>query len=413
MERGDHDVEPEQPSNVFRHVRAVTGFAVTRPVARFQTCSAHDVTAEELWIQQDQWDLISPSLFSGPDWYRVWLQHFGGNLSWRPAAAYAGGRLVAVAPWVEYREHHMGISLRVLSLANNMYSPISTLALDGEFGMEAPCATVMDVTLSRPWDLIRLQHVPEETGAAGFLRDYFRQRKIPCRQYESAANWYMRVTFTADEYLAGLERYPPRYLRRRERKLAEAGKLSTRLVTGGPELERCMDQYYEVYRSSWKVRETDPTFHRDLARAAAERGWLRLGLCLLDGRPIAAQLWLVRNGVAYIVKLSYDEAYSRYSPGVILTAFLMRAVIDQDRVHEVDYLKGDEEYKKDWTPSRRTRQGFIAYNRATLRGRIAAFLSTRLRRPRLAARSRGSVVPAGRVQGSGDPSGKIEKVGEE
>jgi CelD/BcsL family acetyltransferase involved in cellulose biosynthesis len=357
---------------------SVIGPLSRRAVTRFQTCSVRDVTAEELWAQRDRWDQISPSLFSGPDWHRVWLQHFGHNVSWKPAAAYSGHRLVAVAPWMEYREEHMGIPLRVLSLAANMYSPISTLALDGPFGMEAPCTAIMDAALSRPWDLIRLQHIPEESGAAAFLCDYFRQRDIPHRQYESAANWYMRVTCTADEYLAGLERYPPRYVRRRERKLAQAGRVSILLSTGGPDLDHHMDQYYRVYRASWKIRETDPTFHRDLARVAAKRGWLRLGLCLLDDRPIAAQLWLVRNGVAYIVKLSYDEAYGRYSPGVILTAFLMRSVIDQDRVREVDYLKGDEEYKRDWTPLRRTRQGFIAYNRATLRGRMAAFLSTRL-----------------------------------
>jgi hypothetical protein len=360
--------------------------------------SVRDVTTEELWAQRGEWDRISPSLFSGPDWYRVWLRHFGSKLAWRPAAAYSGGKLVAVAPWAEHREEHLGIPLRVLSLASNMYSPVATLALDGEFGAEGPGTAVMDRALSRPWDLVRLRHVPEETRAADFLRDYFRQRAIPYRQYESEANWYMKVTFTADEYLAALERYPPRYVRRRERKLAEAGKTSTVLFTGGPDLDHRMDQYYQVYGSSWKVRETDPTFHRDLARVAAERGWLRLGLCLLDDRPIAAQLWLVRGGVAYIVKLAYDEAYSRFSPGVILTAFLMRSAIDRDRVREVDYLKGDEEYKKAWTPLRRTRQGFVAYNPRTLRGRVAALLSTRLPASwRGRRRSRSPSPPASRA----------------
>ena len=340
--------------------------------------SVRSVTADELWAQRDQWDRISPSLFSGPDWHRVWFQHFGRGLRWRAVAAYRGEEMVAVAPWVERREAHLRVPFRVLSLAGNMYSPIATLALDGPFSHDAPCAAVMDATLAGRWDLMRLQHVPEESGAADFLRDYLRRRRVPFRQFESEANWYLQVKGSADEYLASLERYPPRYVRRRERKLAEAGRVSLVLATGGPDLDQRLDQYYRVYGASWKVRETDPTFHRDLARVAADRGWLRLGICLLNDQPIAAQLWLVRNGVAYIVKLAYDEAYGRYSPGVILTAFLMRAVIDQDRVREVDYLKGDEEYKKDWTPLRRTRQGFIAYNPATIRGRLAAFLSLRL-----------------------------------
>ena len=105
----------------------------------------------------------------------------------------------------------------------------------------------------------------------------------------------------------------------------------------------------------------DPSFHRDLAKIASCNGWLRLGFLFLDKTPIAAQLWLVCKDIAYIVKLSYDEKYKKLIPGIILSSKMMKHVIDCDKVKQIDYLIGDEPYKKDWTPSRRQRNGMLFF----------------------------------------------------
>ncbi len=47
-----------------------------------------------------------------------------------------------------------------------------------------------------------------------------------------------------------------------------------------------------------------------------------------------------------IFKLAYDEAYRSMSAGTVLSAHLMEHVIEQDRVHTVDYLTGDDSYKE-------------------------------------------------------------------
>ena len=94
----------------------------------------------------------------------------------------------------------------------------------------------------------------------------------------------------------------------------------------------------------------------------------------MDGRPVAAQVWIVSNGVASIYKLAYDQRYSNLSIGSILTARLMEHVIDVDRVGEVDFLTGDDAYKQDWMSGRRERRGIIAFNPRTLQGTLGALL---------------------------------------
>jgi CelD/BcsL family acetyltransferase involved in cellulose biosynthesis len=109
-----------------------------------------------------------------------------------------------------------------------------------------------------------------------------------------------------------------------------------------------------------------------LITRAAERGWLRLGIVWLKAEPVAAQVWIVANGKADIYKLAYDEAFKDYSPGTVLTARLMQHVIECDAVSEVDYLVGDDAYKKDWMSDRRERWGIVAYNPTTVVGAMGA-----------------------------------------
>jgi CelD/BcsL family acetyltransferase involved in cellulose biosynthesis len=50
---------------------------------------------------------------------------------------------------------------------------------------------------------------------------------------------------------------------------------------------------------------------------------------------------------------------------------MMEHAIDVEHVNEVDYLTGDDRYKKDWMSQRRERWGILALNPRSLRGAVA------------------------------------------
>ena len=58
----------------------------------------------------------------------------------------------------------------------------------------------------------------------------------------------------------------------------------------------------------------------------------------------------------------------------MLTAKLMEHVMQSDVVHEVDYLIGDDAYKKIWMSDRRERFGVVAYNAWTVAGALGAIV---------------------------------------
>jgi len=143
-------------------------------------------------------------------------------------------------------------------------------------------------------------------------------------------------------------------------------------VTQFEGLPRAIAAYQKVYANSWKRPEPVPDFMPEMMAGCARRGWLRLGLAWLGDTPIAAQVWVVANGRAAIYKLAYDKAYSHMAPGTMLSAHLMERAIDVDRVREVDYLVGDDAYKRDWMSHRRERRGLVGFDMSTWKGRWLA-----------------------------------------
>lgn len=175
-------------------------------------------------------------------------------------------------------------------------------------------------------------------------------------------NWYLPVENDWAAYLKTRSGTLRNTIKRLGKRLIADGG-SMEIIEAGPDLARAIDAFQQVYAASWKGAEPYPDFVPGLARRAAERGWLRLGVAWLGSKPIAAQIWLVAHGRAEIYKVAYHQDYQVYSPGTLVTALLMERVIDTDKAKEVDYLIGDDAYKKNWMTVRRERWGIIAYNR--------------------------------------------------
>ena len=143
--------------------------------------------------------------------------------------------------------------------------------------------------------------------------------------------------------------------------------------------------YESIYAASWKPEEGSPAFLRALAEREGAAGTLRLGIARKEGVPLAAQLWLVERGTAWIHKLAYREDAKALSPGTVLSMAMFRAALDEDKVARIDYGTGDEPYKKDWMGEREALWRLEAFDPRSPRGLAGAAragLSALVRRAR-------------------------------
>lgn len=239
-----------------------------------------------------------------------------------------------------------------------------------------------------------LRLAPMDPAAPSYRLMLDALRAVGWRPFEFFAfgNWYLPVSESWANYLAQRSGTQRSTIKRAGKKFqADGGTLE--LVTDCADVARAIAAYEKVYARSWKKLEPYPDFMPGLARTCAEQGFLRLGLAWLDGQPIAAQLWIVSHGHAEIYKLAYDESFKTYAPGTLLTALLMKHVIEVDKVSEVDYLIGDDPYKETWVSHRRERWGIVAYNPRSLNG-LAGWIRETLGRTVKAIKLRFAKAPA-------------------
>jgi hypothetical protein len=222
------------------------------------------------------------------------------------------------------------------------------------------------------WDEVELKPLDVDAPAFAALVEGLEKAGFVVQTYFCFGNWYLEVKGRSfAQYVETLPSVLRNTLGRKKKKLEKSGRAQIEIVTGGDGLESAIAAYNTVYLASWKESEPYPRFVPELIRNCAALGLLRLGIVRVDGEPAAAQFWIVHNGRALIYKLAYDERFAELSVGTILTATLMKHVIDIDGVIQVDYLTGDDAYKKDWMSSRRERWGILALNPRTLRGVLA------------------------------------------
>ncbi|RJG07038.1 GNAT family N-acetyltransferase [Noviherbaspirillum cavernae] len=278
-------------------------------------------------------------------------------------------------PMCHAPRHRLFAPRRLRPLANfytSLFGPLTSRS-------EAPTDEVIGllvhaITRDVPrWDTVSLTPLEVESPVFDKLLKAFRSAGMAVQSYFCFGNWYLDVNGRSyREYFDALPSRMRNTITRKSRQLEREGRIHIRIIANASEAEEGLSAYEQVHDVSWKTREPFPAFIPGLVRLCARHGWLRMGVAYIDGKPVAAQIWIVHQRIASIYKLAYDERFSQFSVGSILTARLMQHVIDTDRVSEVDFLNGDEPYKKDWMSHRRERWGIVAFNLRTFHGALAA-----------------------------------------
>jgi hypothetical protein len=238
------------------------------------------------------------------------------------------------------------------------YTSLFTLLLsDGNLRQVSDC--MADGLCGLAFKSLRIEPVAQDDPALEVLRQAMEARGFESQRLFRFVNWSHRLGGRSfEQYLAERPSRLRNTIVRKRRKLQRELGFKIRLYTDD-NLERAMTDYNAVYKASWKDGERFTGFVPALVRTMARAGWLRLAILYIGGQPVAGQIWFVVHGKASIFRLVYDEAWKRYSPGSILTAYLMEQVIDSDKVESIDFLTGNERYKQDWMSERKERWALL------------------------------------------------------
>ncbi|GJE12822.1 MULTISPECIES: GNAT family N-acetyltransferase [Methylobacterium] len=304
-----------------------------------------------------------------------------------------GERLTALLPYT--LSHDLtGLGGRV---ARPFLSPFMTasapLVADGP-GLDRDAAALVDgleaASDGRPW---RWPLLPTRDGAVPEILAAMRARGWAIGTVAAFERPVMDRRPDHDAFLAG---HPNRSrfkdLRRRARRLGEAGAVAHACATGGADLAGLAAAYLDLERAGWKgaagsamaCRPETAALARTLFADTPGPVRARADALTLDGRPIAISLALVGGGTATLLKTAYDEDLRSHAPGLLLEAEIVRTCHETAFTDRLDSatLEGSalESLYRDRTP--------IAELVAVPPGRHALTLERRLGLARFERRAR-------------------------
>lgn len=135
-------------------------------------------------------------------------------------------------------------------------------------------------------------------------------------------------------------------LARRTRRLERDGiGWEFRMVRDPDGVAAAIQEYGRLESSGWKAGEGTAVsaeneqgmFYRDVLHSACQRGEGIIYQILFEGRAVASQLGLARNGMLVLVKMAYDEEYRSHSPGYLLQYKILESAFEGHEIQAVEF----------------------------------------------------------------------------
>lgn len=343
--------------------------------------------------------------FLRPEWFAAFIKNFGCKVD--IITVRREGHLRALLPLMQSRSTLHGVPVRKLEAVYNLNTQRFDLIHGAdESEKNAILRRLWKAIQGQPgWDVMEMRLVKKDSWLADLLAvaedesnktGVWEMDAAPFIALPSAVNSDISI----NEFLKGSRKHLRQQLDRRTRRLNEIGNVE-HVVTReySPDL---LERYFELETKGWKGRQgtavTDDAavsqLHHEFAHAVSDNGTLYAYELRLDGKTIAMSLNILCGGRMVHWKTSYDEEYSRYSPGNLLFKKLVADCMEA-KICEIDLLSPATANKRFWATGERQHAAFYIFSRGlagTLLHKWKFTVMTNLRG--FKSGSRGALIPA-------------------
>ena len=327
-------------------------------------------TPEAFAALAPQWDglvraMPRPSPFLLHGWLREWWRHHGERAEVTVHVAERDGRLAGALPLAIVSRH----GVRRLQFMGGEHASLGDVLLaPGE--PDALAAALATPARASRHDAVDLSGLPAGSHLATVL-GADRLRLIPRAEapvLDMGAGWEA-------VYQAKMPSSRRRVHRRRERRLAEAGRLEVELARTPAELEPALADAIRLHRLRWHGRpdgsvlatERGERFFRAGMLALAAGDVARVLVLRLDGTAIAFQAYFALEGRMVLFRTGFAPEYAAQAPGHLALRHALAAG-SAEGLERVEFLGGDEPHKRELADRNEPLYQAIGAPR-TLRGR--------------------------------------------
>jgi CelD/BcsL family acetyltransferase involved in cellulose biosynthesis len=333
-------------------------------------------------------------LFLTWEWLHTWWKHLAAGRRLSIVAVRCRGELIALAPLALTAGRRAGLApLSSLTFLGTGSVGSDYLDVIVARGREAEAYDALLHALAGQSYALDLAQLHRGASAAVGLAARLARLGWHCAERPTDLCPYIDlrgVTWSA--YLASLDGHHRSNFKRRLGHLGRAFSMRFERVETERERAEALGAFFALHGERWQGRGGSTAFyspalcafHEEWTRVALERGWLRLFLMRLDGRPVGAIYGFRYRGTFGFYQTGFDPAYARHGIGQVMVGLSIKSAIEEG-ADEYDLLHGTERYKSDWARGMRELARIEAYP-PSVRGRIHGRLASLDRRARRLAR---------------------------
>jgi CelD/BcsL family acetyltransferase involved in cellulose biosynthesis len=313
--------------------RSAPAVAGTQPAAvRFELVDRLESLREEWTSLAEQGE----NVFATWEFATTWWEHFGdGRRLAVVGCRDSGGELFAVLPLYLWRRRPLRV---VRFLGNGAGDILGPVCRPERVDAAAQALRRLLEVAPWDWDVFVGENLRGEQNWPRLLGGHLIRRE---------GNPVLRAPEGFERFLAQRTPNFRSHVRRGERRLARRYHVRFRL-SDSTTLDADLNVLFRLHHARFGEQSSfgggRTAFHRAFARQAQERGWLRLWILELDGRPVAAQYGFRFGGVESFYQSGRDPELRRESLGMVLLSHAIRSAA-ADGVREFAFLRGHEPYK--------------------------------------------------------------------
>ena len=198
------------------------------------------------------------------------------------------------------------------------------------------------------WGLLDLYNIPEDSPTLPALKAESLKRGWVYTVEVFRPTPYIPLPTDFEDYLAALDKKQRHEIRRKLRRIEEAGNEVSWYISDGTQLEEDISTFLDLMgNDAEKTRFLTPAMRTQMSgliHTAHSHGWLWLAFLEINGRKAAAALNFDYQGKLWGYNSGADRNFMELSPGWVLLTHNLKWAIENGR-SEFDFLRGDEAYK--------------------------------------------------------------------
>ena len=338
------------------------------------------ITQDEFKQLETEWNLLidasgMENFFMSWKWLSIWWHFFGSDLEWLMIGIWENERLIGIAPLCIKKIRYLwGVAFREVQFMGSGITCSEYLDFIWLPNRNKQVFNILFCFLFnhyRNWDLVRLKDIFIGSKTVAFFES---KRAIIGNPTICP---FIALPNSFDEYLNRISKKSRSNVRKKARVLERAICIEYGIADESNRL-KVFNELKDLHIRRWQAKCENPIFCNDtfcsfhaeiIHQFPPENVELSYIKDRNTGSYLAIQYAYIFKKKVYLYQQAINHDYHKYSPGYVLLAYNIKRYINS-RYKELDFLRGDEDYKFHWTKDFRSNIEATIFNKKKFKNRL-------------------------------------------